>query len=763
LNILGLAVAFAVFFAIVVQTYYDFSFDKTFEKADNIYLCSKYNIQTDSYIGTNTQTPEEFAKKFPEIKNYCFTNPRSWVTATFEIRDSLDNMHEFAEKIIRVSGGFFDMFMPGKIIMGDTHQIDANNGAMLTESISRKFFGNRDPLGRILETHFNGQRITATVVAICRDFPDNCSFENGIYLNQPLDFEGAWGYTTYMEIIPGSKDKLLESINKDEKAKQDSEEWQFQMTALPDIHFKFPAKGNSLGATLSLLAIGLWLMIIAYINFINFSMSMSPVRIKSLNIRRIMGENPLFMKISIAMESVFISFVAFLVSILFIMYCNTGVIKEFFHVDLSLSRNINPLLLTAVTSMVMGFTVGIYPAFYSTCFKPAMALSGSFSTSLGSRILKNGLIVIQFVSTIFLIITASFIKIQHDYMQSKSWGIDTENVVYFQIAKMPTREAGRAFESELRSSPDVIKVARSYSLPGAKNGNWNLQCMIGDVEIKEYSWTTCSDILRLFDIPVVEGRDFEKEDTQGNEKLIVNQAFVKKYGFREKDMPGTQFPGNESFFPGSMTEIIGVMEDFNFQSLKEPVKPMVFATGKFYSDYMSGYMLVKINGQNTHKTIDYINDTWKKYCNEYIDLCFLDETLDSLYEEENNLAKLLSICGLITIIVAIMGVYGLILFNVKLKRKTIALHKINGASVGEVILMLNRGFIVQFAIAYAVAVPVAYIVVNRWLENFAYKTPVHWWVFVAGGLLVFLITALTVSRQSYRAATANPIEGVKSE
>jgi putative ABC transport system permease protein len=189
---------------------------------------------------------------------------------------------------------------------------------------------------------------------------------------------------------------------------------------------------------------------------------------------------------------------------------------------------------------------------------------------------------------------------------------------------------------------------------------------------------------------------------------------------------------------------------------------MAFVTGKKYWQIIN-WMFVKINGQNTSQTLDYIRDAWTKFNNEPVEIRSLDEMLKSLYKQESNLAKLISIFGLITIIVAVMGVYGLILFNAKSKRKTIALHKVNGASKTEVMLMLNHGFLVQFAVAYVVAVPLSYFVVRRWLENFAYKTPVHWWVFVLGGVLVFLITVFTVSWQSYKAASTNPIEAIKAD
>jgi putative ABC transport system permease protein len=717
-----------------------------------------------SYFGTNTQTPKELAGKFPEIKNFCYTNPYDWRLHIFEVSDSIGNVHEFNEKMIRVSEGFADMFLPERIIMGDVKQIfiPDDSKAMFTKSIARKFFGNEDPLGKTVVFHSERGNIPVTIAAICEDFPDNCSFENGVYFNRREDLEGASGYTTYLEITPKDKDKLLDAMNKEEEAKQDSENiLLYKLIALPDIHLRFPEKGKgSLNATLSLLATGLWLMFIAYINFVNFSIAMSPIRLKGFNIRRILGESSFILKSSIVIESAIISFIAFLISILFIHFFNTGVIKDFFHVDLSVSNNIIPLLLTAIASVIMGILAGLYPAFYSTSFNPAMALTGSFSASSRSKFLKNTLITIQFITAVFLIIVAVFIKIQHDYMQNKSLGITTENILYFSMGKLQ-RDSRTVFENELKNNPDIIDIARSNSIPGTK-ASINIRTQIDNVEVKAAAWATSPNILKFFNINIVAGHDFTEDDSQGNEKLIFNWTFVKNYGLKNEDLIGKEVP-HSFWVPDGVTEIVGVMEDFNFQSLHEYIQPMVFAVGKYYTDYMSVYMFIKTNGQNTGKTINYINETWKKFNDELPDICFLDETLQNLYLKENNLAKLISICGLITIIVAVMGVYGLILFNAKSKRKTIALHKVHGASITEVILMLNRGFLIQFAIAYVIAVPLAYYAVNRWLENFAYKTTIHWWVFVLGGMLVFLITVATVSWQSYKAASANPVESLKGE
>jgi putative ABC transport system permease protein len=712
------------------------------------------------HLLTNTRLSEELANEYPDIRNYCFLDDRRWYY--YNVRDSADNVvATYYEAVTYTNKGmhFVNLFTP-EIIAGDPEQAFSDPGkAMLTESTAKRFFGNQDPLGKVF--YMPPANIPFIVAAVCKDFPDNCSLRNGIYMSREHDRDNETSYTTFIEIAPGEKDKLLKAFNNnDEKISTDEDEsqWLTELTALPDIHLRFPAKGKgSLSATLSLLAIGVLLILVAYINFINFAMSMAPIRLKSFNIRRILGESPAVLKLSVVMEAVFLSFIAFLLSILLIHYFNGGVIKEFFLADLSLSKNNGLLVTVGLASLLMGFIAGVYPSFYSTTFKPAMVINASCTSSPGSRRLRSVLIVVQFITVIFLIIVSGFIRIQHDYLQNKSWGITKENVIYFWIG--PLGENLKTFEDELRRNPDIYNIAYSGNIPGNVGMAWTRP--LENKFIYATIWPVSSEFLRLFGVEVLEGRNFEKEDDEGSEKMIFNQTFVKAYEF--EDIIGKQISGlilNEE--SNDMAEIVGIAEDINFESLREPIKPMAFITGKKYAGWMH-QMFVRINGQNTAKTLDDIRNTWQKFTGEGVYINFLEETHRHLYKQENDLAKLISIFGLLTIVVAIMGVYGMILFNAKSKRKLIALHKVNGASKIDVILLLNHGFLIQFVVAYIIAVPVAYIVVSRWLENFAYQTPIHWWVFVAGGLLVFLITVFTVSWQSYRAASINPIEAIKSE
>jgi putative ABC transport system permease protein len=740
LNILGLAIAYAVFYLIAVQVYYDFSFDRNFEKANSIFMYTEFipdNPTSRTYRAyTNATEAKDCAEKYPEVKNFCYFV--QYKDKAVNIKDSIGNDYS-GITVTHTSIGLLDMFEP-KILAGDVRQaLTVYGKAILTENVAKRLFGNADPMGK--QFFYWNQPVIVT--AIIADFPDNCSLKNGVYFYQHETPPSAHNYTSYLELDPKNKDKLQSALNKNQNT--ENKIHQYELIALPQIYLHCPEEGEgNFTATISLLVIGILLLIISYINFLNFYMAVMPIRIRGFNIRRIFGESDMSLKLSIIMEAVFLSFIAFLASILFINLIKYGV-HNFFTVDTSISQNFKLLCFVGIFSMLSGFMAGMYPAFYSTSFKPAMVISGSFAVSRYSKWLKNILIGAQFVTAIFFVIITIFVKIQHDYMQNKDWGIATENILYFNMERI--RNNIDNMTAELKNNPDITDITHGLHFPGQEGltQSWGLE--FEGIQINTNVWYVNSNFLDFFSIRITEGRGFEEYE-EG--KAILNRAFIKEYGFN--DIIGKEF---------SNYEIVGISEDFNFKPLRETIKPMALISSLSVNFY--NWTFVKTTGMNTQQTIDYIRDTWKKFSNEPLDIRSMDKTLDDLYRKENNLAKLISTCGAIAIIVAIMGVYGLILFNAKSKRKMIALHKVNGASKTDVILLLNRGFLMQFTVAYVIAVPTAYYVVNRWLENFAYKTPIHWWVFVAGGLSVLLITVFTVSWQSYKAASVNPIEAIKSE
>jgi putative ABC transport system permease protein len=738
----------------MIQVYYDFSYDRNFKNSNDVYLFSCF-WTSDSHREEVSSISEskEMSDKFPEIKNYCLLKNNKNVL--FDVRDKDGNVTEITENINKSSLGLLSVFTP-EIIIGDARSaLTERNKALISESTAHKFFGENNPVGQFIFMH---DSITPlTVVAVCKDFPENCTVRNGIFVQIPNEKINDYDYKVYLEVKHEDVTKLVTRLNSKEfdkknpaRSLKDHSKFIAELIPLTKIHLHYPEIGNgNLTGTLSLFAIGLLTLIIAYINFLNFSMAMAPARVRGLNIQKIHGANPLKLKFTIAFEASLFSLLSFLLALLYISFFKESSINEYFPADLSLWNNWTLLSVIGASSILFGAIWGLYPAHYVTSFQPAMALSGSFVLSERSRKLRNTLITIQFISAISLIIISVFIKIQHDYMQNYSWGIQKENIIYLPAKELKTNI--KAFGDELKKNPQVVDYTASGSVPGDMSLTWALKDFDGKY-VTPVIWPVRSNFLDFFGVKIIEGRNFIETDNSGKPKIIFNQEFLRKYQL--KNLVGKEFPFLQN------ADIVGIAKDINFESLKLPIRPMAFVV---LGDSWNEWIFVKIIGKNTPATIEYIRKTWEKYSNESFKPKFLDDSLTNLYRNENNLAKLISIFGLVIIIIAIMGVYGLVVFNARYKSKEIALRKVNGASVKEIMLMLNRSVLIQLAIAFVVAVPLAYYIVHRWLEQFAYKVPIYWWVFILAGLLVLAITVIIVSWQSYKAANANPVEAIKNE
>jgi len=762
LNILGLSVAFAVFSITMIKVNYDLSFDRNFKNAKDIYFFSLSFNDGDGQTTMPTTMANDIKNKFPEVKSFCLVNSHTPSELLVDVINGKGFKQKFTTKVTPVTSGFLDVFTP-EILNGSTKDLFAGQGkALISESTAKKLFGNENPLGKTVSYHFsrpfyNNQKSNLlTVMAVCKDFPKNCSIENGIYTLLPDDKPECYNYEGYFVVNKKSYGKLLSELNSEKlfgkeswTEMQKSEKKNFvELTQLNKAYFDF-AKGR-LATTLSLLAIGILTLIIAYINFLNFSIAISPTRVRGLNIHKIIGASPFKLKLTLASEAVLFSLLSFLLALLYIALLKETVVSDYFSVDMSLEANGLLLGVIGGLALLSGLLFGWYPANYIVSFQPAVALRGSFAMSAKSVHFRDILITIQFIAAVTLIIVAVFIQVQNNFMQHRSWGIQKENIVYLPYNQLKIDM--HTFGEELKRDPRILDYTASQFLPGNVGMSWGRP--FEGKNVYAWIWPVQVNFLKFFGVKMIDGRDFQDADSTGiKHAIIFNQNFVSKHQLHNiigKDYPGFDF----------MCTVVGVSENINYSSLRDSISPMGFV---IMNNHAMNWFFVKLSGTDVPGAIESIKNAWKKYSDEDFNLKFLDESMDKLYKNETNLAKLISIFGLITIIIAIMGVYGLIVFNARYKSKEIALRKVNGASVKEIMLMLNRSVLIQLAIAFVVAVPLAYYIVHRWLDQFAYKTPIFWWVFVLAGVLVFAITVITVSWQSYKAANANPVEAIKNE
>lgn len=758
INILGLSAALIVFFIVLIQTHYDFTYDKGYAKSKEIFQYNSIANDGAVYANINFQRPAFIKERVPEIKNYCMVSLGG--ENSFDVDKGDGSMPENHKVVYnQVTPAFNDVFAP-EILSGDTTELFSAPGkAMISEKTARRLFGNDDPVGKTIRFHFGGYAFT--VQAVYKDFPENSTLKNGIYSHLQEFDESEWSFGAFFLVDPDNIKTANEKINSvevwgEEYAKQKEEHPEdmsvFRLSSLNELYLTAGGKGGNkrINTTISLLAIGILTLVIAFVNFVNLSLAMVPSRIRSINIRKILGIEKHTLQLTIAMESVIFTLIAIGIAFLGVYAIKgTTLAQEIFSSELSLSAHFGLLITASFIILLLAFLIGLYTMRYSTSFDESEALKGSFALGMQGVKLRNILIVLQFTTAIALICISTFISRQNHYMMTYDWGIPKENIVYLPLAELGANS--QAFGQELLRDPRIKDYSIIRDLPGRVGMSWGRDYEGKNISL--YVWSVDERFFDFFDVPIIAGRKPEYMDSVVCQ-IVLNEEFLRKYEFDET-LIGKDFP---AFGPG---RVQAIAKNINFQSLHEPIVPMAFGVLSKWNNFNN--FLVKLTGDDMPGTLNYIKETWEKFSGDPFEVHFLDESMDRLYQQENNMAKLIGIFGFIIVIISVMGVYGLIVFNAKYKRREIAIRKVNGSTENEIILMLNRTVLIQLAIAFIIAVPIAYFAVTKWLENFAYRISMNWLIFLMGGVIVLIITLFTVSWQSYKAATANPTEVLNKE
>lgn len=758
LNILGLSAAFAIFTVITIQSVYDATYNHCFEKANSIHSLRYYLVRNDdeSFV-LSMPFAKNIAEKVPEIENHTIIQRRGKLDLDLNVEG---NSPVYSIEFTSVRDGFLDMFTP-IILQGNAADIfSGNNKALISKKEADKLFGKENPIGKTIYYHHNKSPLE--IVAIYKDFPKNSSLTNGIFINLPFnEDESEWSYETYIAYNPQLYETVVKKVNSDEVLGEGTRanfeqnpDKRVEIRTIP-IKELYLREGNNKTTFISLIFIGIIILIIAYINYLNFTIAMTPSRVKAINIHKILGIQKSKLITTLLSEGVLLSLLSAVLALGIIYAFSSSTLSQFFTADLSLSENLPLIAFLVVLYVVLIIIVGIYPAQYGTSFHTAITLNGSFALSPKGVKLRNILLAIQFVAAISISAIAIYIKLQHDYMKNFATGIQKENIVYLPTQGIETDMY--TFAAEMKRNSDIIDFTASEFIPGRIGMGWGRDFEGKSVNIM--SWPVIPGFLDFFGIKVIAGSDFSdvRNDSTALEQVIVNQKFMDKYEF-DNNIIGKNFP---TFMGGILN---GVAGDINFQSVHTPIEPMAFVVlNNKIRDQRIRYLFFKISGNNVPQTLDYMKQTWSKFSKEDFNLTFLDQHMNELYKKENDTAKLIGLFGLVTIVIAVMGVYGLIVFNTRYKRKEIAIRKVNGSSSSEVILMLNKGLLIILSISFILSIALAYLAIGKWAEQFPYKAPESWWIFALAGFIIALITFATVSWQSWRAATANPVESLKSE
>ena len=763
LNILGLSVAFAAFMVIMIQLDYDNGFDKFHKDHDKIFRVEF--TQKDNTIGLLSRPlAERFFESSPHIVNGAIFFPWGGNVFFYVENDGVRNFYK--ENAIGVSPEFTDVFT-FDFVEGAEDALKSPENVIIPLSLSRKIFGTESAIGKQLVNEQGSQ----TVGAVYRDFPVNTIITNDIYTsipeNENKDNWQNFNYTVYIRVNDASNAPLLfdnfkRTFTLPEGIWGGSTDWDesgtsLRLTTLPDIHFVTDVQYDfvpkaSRQTLLILFAIAIVIVAIVAINFTNFSTALTPMRVKSINTQRVLGARLNTIRMSLVFEAVIISFLSFMVAILVVVLFNGSPLDKLTDADLTLTSH--PLIVggTALMALLTGLLAGLYPSRYMTSFAPALVLKGCFGLSPKGRKLRNTLIGIQFVASFALIIGASFMYLQNHFMQNSPLGYDKDALITVDISQV--QNSRDAFTNQIKSHSAVDDITYGQFLLSSGDGYMKWGRKYKDNEIMYQVFPVHYEFLKVMGIEVAEGRDFRQEDTNTEHgAYIFNEAARKQYNL---EMNTTLEGGGD---------IIGVMPDIIFASFRMAVEPMAFyvwGTESWGQQPNFAYIKLKA-GTNLREAMSHIRSTLAGFDADYpFEIRFYDDVLQQLYKKETSLSSLISLFSMIAIFISIVGVFGLVVFDSECRRKEIGIRKVLGASTVGIIIMFNKAYSRIMVICFLVAAPIAWYAINRWLENFAYKTPMYWWVYLLAFIAIAVVTVCTVTFQNWRVASDNPLNAIKS-
>lgn len=784
LNILGLTVAYVAFIIISLQVITEYSYDKMYPDADRIYRVERPSWRDKGRWATTLSRPiiDVITNSSSEIEESCFVGyGYQDATGTIWRLEGGSNDDNVVENVpIGISKEFVDMF--GMNIVEGVLSDDPS-GAIIPKSMADKLFGNESAIGKILINCEGGMK-PVPISGVYEDFPAISSFQNKMFNYVADEDVGKYNYSNFSLFVKLHKNADIAAVEHTfNKVVRDAEtaanrkvgdNTVVRLHKFSDNHFSTDMEIRGVEYVnmqkIQLFTLfALLIILIASINYINFSTALIPLRIRDINTRKIFGATIASLRTHLIFEAIGISVIAYIAAAAVV--CSFGNLSKisFISTQIDVVDYLPTIALIGLFAVVLGALAGIYPAFYSTSFKTAYVLKGSFSLSPKGKALRSVLVGFQFVISIGLIIVSMFMNLQFSMIQKQDLGIEKENIVRINVngdVSKKTEEVKKALSgiagvTEVTNTPQSV-LSSSYSEYTFKDEG-------GEGEKKLYCIHGPSNIVDFFGLKVVEGVNFTAADDMkcANSTILINQIAQKKYNLKIGDrlnnrssISGYTLPDDEN----TPWEIIGVIEDFNFKPLYEHIEPLMIINYGTSSNYHFNTIYAKVVTDDYSALIKSITSSIKDIDSNWVpDIAFLDSMIEELYQSDLRSASLVSWFSLLAILISLAGVFGLVHFEVGYRRKEIGLRKINGATIPQIIKMLSSKFLIITIISYVVATPLAIYLVNDWLSVFAYRTPLYLWVFAAAMAIILFITLTTVFIQSYRAATDNPVKSLKSE
>jgi len=788
INITGLAIGLSCFLLITSYVTDELSYDRFYPNAQNI-----YRINSDiRFGGANMHMPlssdmagQLMKKDYPQVENYTriYTNNNNRL-----IKKNNDYINE--NKTANVDSTFFDVFQLPAIEGDVKHALDEPNTVVVTASTAKKYFGSTNVLGKTIEVK-GDKNPFYKITGVIKDIPEDSHFHFDFFFTmRGVNYD--WGqitshnFYTYLVLKPGTNYKVFDknfdqyvekyvfpyaskfmNISSMADFKKAGNSIQYSLIPITKIHLysdrtmELSPSGN-IQYVYIFSAVALFILLIACINFMNLTTAYSSNRAKEVGIRKVLGTEKRNLVYQFLFESIMMVFLSLIIAIIIVRLV-LPVFNNIANKEITISSLFSPYILPIIIALpfIVGLLAGSYPAFYLSSFKPIEILKGKLNLGSKSGGLRSALVVFQFAVSIILIVGTIVIYKQLNYIQTKNLGYNKDQVLVVNgISALNDNVA--PFKNEVLQMPGVESGTISGYLPVSNSSRSDNtfskeSVMTSTNGFDMQNWYIDYDYIKTLGMKIVAGRNFSRDFGSDSSAVIINQATAQVLGYANP--VGQKVYQSQDDGKTKPLTIIGVVKDFNFESLHQNISPLCFSLGGG-----AGLGIFKVHSANLSNLIAGIQNKWKTLAPGLpFNYRFLNESFDEMYRAEQRVGTLSIIFSVLAIFIACLGLFGLATFIAKQRTKEIGIRKVLGASVTSVTKMLSKDFIKLVIIACIIAIPLSYLAMNKWLQGFAYRIHISWWIFLIAGIMAILIALITVSFRAIKAAVANPVESLRSE
>lgn len=699
----------------------------------------------------------------------------------------------FTEKnIFFADNNLFSVF-DVNLRQGDRHNALTDPfSVIMTRQLAQKYFGSADPINKVIRLN---NQYNFKVTGIFDPLPDNSHFHPELLLsfntlkdsaiygeNQLLTSYSNNAFFTYLLLpenyptqniekqFPAFIDRHMPANKRDASAKQSSGT-KLYLQKLTDIHLRSHLdeeieENSDISRVYVFGAIALFILLIACINYMNLSTARSTLRAKEIGIRKVAGAQRQEIIFQFLSESILISYLAIILAAA-ITWVTLPWLNTLTGLHLDIKELLTPAVLVPVLGMpfLVGLLSGVYPALFMSSFQPVKVLKGLFKAGSGTVSIRKVLVVAQFAVSIVLLISTAIVFQQLHYMQTASLGFNKDHIVTMSY-NVGLDNSFEGFRSKLLQDPHILQITRSSRIPSGRlldqsgastESGDSLRPVTADIKYVSVD----HDFIKTYNIPIIAGRDFSRSYATDSTGFLLNVAATKALGIGKPE----ELVGRNFGYGSNKGRVLGIMGDFNFESMHQQITPMILLVGGPMKDGLSfNNISIKIAGNDPTSTIATIEKSWKAYLPQIpFEYNFLDERFDKLYRSEQRQGSLFTCFAGIAIFIACLGLLGLSAFSISQRVKEIGVRKVLGASTGSIVGLLSRDFLRLVAIAALIAFPIAWFTMHSWLRDFAYRISIQWWIFIVAGILAAGVALITISFQAIRAALANPVKSLRSE